>query len=85
MILVRIFYLVAIIASIGWFFSTPGFDSGIAVLTSFSALLADVFRSRAKKKQTGQRQTVSSGGIGIQGGGDVTVGSVSLDGRNKDA
>lgn len=85
MIFVRLLYGFALVASICWFYAEPGFEPGIAALSALSAVLVDLINSRSKSiKQRAQDQRVGAGGIGIQGGGDVNVGNVSVSKGEKD-
>jgi hypothetical protein len=83
-IFVKILAAAALIGSIGWFASSPGFEPAIAVVTSVSALLsAFLVERRRKTARTGQTQTLSDSAIGIQAGQDVHVGTISSESGGK--
>jgi hypothetical protein len=82
MIYIKLLAATALIASIVWVIKDPGFESGLSVLGSLSALVsAFVFEKR--RARLSQPQSVSKSSVGIQAGGDVTVGSNGGDKRAK--
>ena len=69
-------FLLALIASIIWAASKPGWDSYASVAAAFAALLASFFLGR--DSAPGQNQQVGSGGVGIQAGRDITTGRIKV-------
>lgn len=66
----------AFIGSIAWFIALPDYEPVIAIVTSLSAFIAAWIGERRSKQHATQKQSVAENGIGIQAGGDVSVGSI---------
>lgn len=75
----------AFIGSVAWFFALPDYEPVIAIVTSLSAFIAAWFGDKKLKRQANQNQTVSKNGIGIQAGGDVSMGSIRTSRKTTDA
>ena len=73
---------VALIGSIAWFIAAPGFEGGLAVVGSLSAFISASFAETRTSRAGRQQQSVTSSSIGVQAGGDVTIGDI---GGGKDA
>jgi hypothetical protein len=76
MLLVRLLALVALFAFVTWLCVDPGFEPGIGVITSFSALIGLWLNERQSRQKASQKQTVATGAVAVQAGGDVQVGSI---------
>jgi hypothetical protein len=70
---------VALIISIAWLLAKPGYDSGVAVFGSLATLIAAFIAGRKRHSIPRQQQDVSKSSVGIQAGGDVSVGSIFVD------
>lgn len=79
MALIKLLTTFALVGSIAWCITEPGYEPGIAIITSLSALVGALFVNRKKAKRDGQKQVVSENGFGIQAGGDVTTGDIKID------
>lgn len=66
---------VALIASLFWCYSRPGYDSGVAVLAAVS-VLASSFIKRKETIALSQTQNVSGKSIAIQAGRDANSNSI---------
>lgn len=75
----------AFIGSVAWFISLPDYEPVIAIFTSLSAFIAAWIGDKKLKRQANQNQTVSKNGIGIQAGGDVSMGSIRTSRKTTDA
>ena len=76
MIYVKLFAAIALIGSIAWVIAEPGFESALAVVVSISALVSAFLVQRRTAQRAQQRQSVSKSSIGVQAGGDVSIGSI---------
>lgn len=83
MIYIKFLAVIALIGSIAWVVSYPGFESGLAVVGASAALISAFFVQKSKARQPKQHQSVSKSAIGIQAGGDVSVGDISGGNRAK--
>jgi len=83
MLIIKILSFLALLGSIAWFIYAPDFEPAIAIVTSISTLIATWVASKREQKVTSQTQTVGDNAVGIQSGGNVTVGDISLN-RNSD-
>jgi hypothetical protein len=75
MLTLKILAFIALAGSASWLVVRPDFEPAIAVVTSFAAVIALFVRQHQQKRREAQEQHVGPGGIGIQAGGDVHVGS----------
>lgn len=66
---------IAVIASLGWLFKDPGFESALSLIGSISALVSAVVVERRRRRRS-QHQVVSGLSTGVQAGGDVHIGSI---------
>lgn len=84
MLIIRVLSGLALVGSFAWFIAQPDYEPAIAMVTSLSAFVAAWVVDK-KKRQANQNQSVSTSGIGIQAGGDVSMGSIRTDGKTPDA
>lgn len=56
--------------------AAPDYEPALAIVASLSALVANFIVQRRKAAAPIQQQKVTGGGVGIQAGGDVTVGNI---------
>ncbi len=78
----KILAALSLLGSLAWVIVEPGFEPGLAVVGSASALLGLFVTGRRKRPESSQEQVVSGKSIGIQAGGDVSIGSTK---RKNDA
>jgi hypothetical protein len=78
MLIIKILSFVALIGSVAWFVYDPEFEPAIAIVTSLSTLIATWVASKREQKNASQTQAVGENSIGIQSGGNVTVGDISI-------
>lgn len=76
MLIIKLLSGIAFIGSIVWFIAVPDYDPAIAMVTSLSAFIAAWFGEKRAKRKALQNQSIAANGIGIQAGGDVSVGSI---------
>jgi hypothetical protein len=72
---VKILAAIALIGSIAWVIADPGFESALSVVGSISALISAFLVERRNARRT-QHQSVSKSSIGVQAGGDVSIGNI---------
>lgn len=78
--IIKFLAVVALIGSIAWLVSAPGFEPALALVGSMSALVsAFVVEKRSKRLARQQHQSVSKSSMGIQAGGDVSIGDINRD------
>ena len=78
MLIIKALSFIALLGSIAWFIYAPDFEPAIAIVTSISTLIATWVASKREPKGASQAQTVGDNAVGIQSGGNVTVGDISL-------
>lgn len=76
MLIIKILSGLAFIGSVVWFIAQRDYEPAIAIVTSLSAFIAAWLGDKKIKRQASQNQTVAENGIGIQAGGDVSIGSI---------
>lgn len=76
MILVKFLASIALLGSIAWVIADPGFEPGLAVVSSFSALVSAFLVGKRNARRAQQHQSVSQSSMGIQAGGNVSIGNV---------
>lgn len=79
MIYIKVLAAIALIGSIAWLIAEPGFEPALAVVVSSSALISAFVVDKRNAKRAQQHQSVSNSSIGIQAGGDVSVGNIGED------
>jgi hypothetical protein len=85
MLIIKVLSGLAFIGSVAWFIAQRDYEPAIATITSLSAFVAAWFVDRKQKRQANQNQSVSKNGVGIQAGGDVSMGSIRTGGKTPDA
>ena len=85
MLIIKILSGLAFIGSVAWFIAQRDYEPAIATVTSLTAFIAAWFGDKRLKRQANQNQTVAKNGIGIQAGGDVSMGSIRTSGKSTDA
>ncbi len=76
---IKFFAVIALIGSIAWVVSDPGFEPALAVLSSISVLVSLFVVEKRSARRAQQYQSVSKSSIGVQAGGDVSIGDISGD------
>jgi hypothetical protein len=84
MFVLKLLAFVAFFGSIAWFWASPDYEPGIAIVSTLSGLIAIWFGERQSARKAAQSQVVGAGGVGVQAGRDAHVGSIS-GGDSKDA
>jgi hypothetical protein len=74
---IKFLAVIAFFGSVVWFFVAPDYEPAIAIVTSLSALIVAWGRRSKEKAPAGQTQSVQGEGVGVQAGGDVTMGSIN--------
>lgn len=82
MVYVKFLAAIALLGSIAWVIADPGFEPGLAVVGSLSALVSAFLVEKRNARRAQQHQSVSQSSIGVQAGGDVSIGNI---GGNKHA
>lgn len=76
MLIIKLLFGIAFFGSVLWFIAVPDYEPAIAIATSLSAFIAAWFGEKRAKRNALQNQSIAANGIGIQAGGDVSVGSI---------
>ena len=76
MLIIKLLSGIIFIGAVVWFIAVPDYEPAIAIFTSLSAFIVAWFGEKRAKRQASQNQIVAENGLGIQAGGDVTVGSI---------
>ena len=79
--IVKLLAVVSVIGSALWFYAQPDHEPALAIVGSISALITVLFVERRKRATELQKQTVGTGGIGVQAGGDVSIGTLRSSGK----
>jgi hypothetical protein len=66
---------IALIGSIAWVIANPGFEPALVVVGSISTLVALFVRDK-RNAQRAQQQSVSKSSVGVQAGGNVSIGDM---------
>jgi len=75
----------ALLCAIGWVFFLPGWDSGMALLIALGVMVKTLVSDKnIKKTPPRQHQQVSENGLGIQAGGNVTVGDIGQQSKDSE-
>jgi len=77
--IIKFLAILALIGSIAWLVSAPGFEPALALVGSMSALVSAFVVEKRSKRHAGQHQSVSNSSMGIQAGGDVSIGDINRD------
>ena len=76
MLIIKLLTGAALLGSIAWAVAAPDYEPVIAMITSLSALIATFVYDKRREVSARQLQLVSGSGVGIQAGGDISVGNV---------
>lgn len=76
MIYMKFIAAIALLGSIAWVIADPGFEPGLAVVGSLSALISAFLMEKRNAQCAQQHQSVSQSSIGVQAGGDVNIGNI---------
>jgi len=74
---VKILSVIALIGSITWLIAEPGYEPGLAAIGSISALISAFLVEKRNARRAQQHQSVSKSSVGIQAGGDVSIGTIA--------
>jgi len=85
MLIIKFLSGIAFIGSVAWFIAIPDYEPAIAIVTSLSVFIATWFGDKKLKRHAHQNQTIAKNGVGIQAGGDVSMGSIHTSRKAKDA
>jgi hypothetical protein len=77
--IIKFLAIVTFIGSIAWLVSDPGFEPALALVSSLSALVSAFIIEKRSKRLSQQHQSVSKSSMGIQAGGDVSIGDINND------
>lgn len=83
--IIKLLSFIALVGSIGWFFSAPDYEPAIAIATSLIALIGLWVKGRKDEPKASQTQKVGKDGIGIQAAGNVNIGRMHVSRKSKDA
>jgi hypothetical protein len=78
MVYVKLLAAIAVIGSIAWVLTHPGYESALAVIGSISALVSAFVVEKRNTRRAAQHQSVSKSSVGIQAGGDARVMRLSV-------
>lgn len=76
MLTIKILSVFALTGSIVWLIAEPNYEPALAVIVSMSTLIANFVVEKQKNVGPVQHQTISDDSVGIQAGGNVTVGDI---------
>lgn len=76
---VKFLAVIALIGSIAWIIADPGFEPALAVVGSISALVSAFVVEKRNARRAQQNQSISKSSIGVQAGGDVSIGNIGGD------
>lgn len=76
MLIIKLLAGAALLSSIAWAVAAPDYEPAIAVITSLSTLIAAFISDKRREVSTRQRQRISGNGVGLQAGGDISVGNI---------
>lgn len=77
--IIKLLAIVALIVSIAWLVSDPGFEPAVALVGSMSTLVSTFVVEKRSKRYARQHQSVSNSSMGIQAGGDVSIRDINSD------
>lgn len=81
--IIKLLSVVALVGSIAWMVAAPDYEPALAIVASLSTLIANFIIEKRKGALLIQRQKVTGDGVGIQAGGDVTVGNIRSSSETK--
>lgn len=76
MLIIKILSIIAFIGSIAWFISSRDYEPAIGIATSLSALIAVFMKEKRRAQESAQHQRVGKSGVGIQAGGNISIGNL---------
>ncbi|MEO0433589.1 MAG: hypothetical protein AAF151_18030 [Cyanobacteria bacterium J06656_5] len=76
--IIKFLAIITLIGSIAWLISDPGFEPALVLIGSISALVS-AFVVEKRKRRSRQHQSISNSSMGIQAGGDVSIGDIKSD------
>lgn len=82
--IIKILAAIAFIGSIAWFVAQPDYEPAIGITTSLMTFITAWIKGK-QKKQAFQNQVIFRNSIGIQAGGDISMGNIRTNGKPKDA
>jgi len=86
LIIIKLLSVAAFIGSVLWMIAVPDYEPALAIVTSLSTFILTVLVEKRKGREATQRQRVSGNSVGVQAGGDVSIGNLSGHaGNNSDA
>jgi hypothetical protein len=77
--IIKFLSIVALVGSIAWLVSAPGFEPALTLVGSISALVSTFVVEKRSQRRARQHQSVSNSSMGIQAGGDVSIGDINSD------
>lgn len=76
-VIIRILAVVSLAGAIAWFYFVRDWEPGLAVVAALAALLGSFVGEKSSHvPPAGQHQNVSDSSVGIQAGGNVSVGNI---------
>ena len=83
MLILKLLSIAALIGSTAWFIHAPDYEPAVASITALSAFIAAFVVDRKQRRETSMRQSVAGGAVGIQAGGNVSMGNVKTKNTEK--
>lgn len=74
--IIKFLSVVALLGAIAWMVAAPDYEPALAIVASLSTLIANFIIEKRKNATLNQRQKITGDGVGIQAGGDVSVGNI---------
>jgi hypothetical protein len=75
--------ILALLGTIAWSVYMPGFEPFLAVIGAVATLVSLFVVERHKTRMAALKQTVSRSSTGIQAGGDIHIGTIEANNREK--
>lgn len=76
MIYLKILAALSFVCAIAWMVKEPGFEPALAIGGAMATFISLVVLDKRKKPDAAQQQTVSERSVGIQAGGNVSIGNI---------
>jgi hypothetical protein len=83
MLILKLLSIAALIGSVAWFIHAPDYEPAVASITALSASIAAFVVDRKQRRETLMHQSVAGGSVGIQAGGNVSMGNVKTKNTGK--
>jgi hypothetical protein len=77
LVIIKLLSVTAFIGSVFWTIAAPDYEPALATATSLSTFISTVIVEKRKEREATQRQSVSGNSVGVQAGGDVSIGTLS--------